>query len=449
MIRKRGFGWADVIGPTGIALVVATVCLWIFNAGLARFADVHRVFGSIGLLTGLLSSILMILQVLLLARIPWVERAWGHDLLAHRHRWLGFWSFWLMIVHVIAFAIDRCRTNPTTAVDALLDVFVRDPWMLWATVGTALIVVVVVTSIRYARARMRYESWHLLHLYAYLGMAFALPHQIADGADFHGIVAQVYWWGLYAFALIVTIVFRILVPVYRSLYHQLRVVGVTEEGPGVVSVRMRGRHLDRLNPRSGQFFIWRFLDGPGWTRGNPYTLSDAPDGTHLRVTIQASGQGSARVADLKPGTRVAIEGPYGTMTVERRLHDRLLFMAAGVGITPLRALIGEFTYTPGTATLIYRYTSDEHAIFVDELELLAAERGLRVIYLPGGRRDDGSWLPAGYTAADDEALEELVPAVREHDVFICGPPAWVRAVKRAAQRAGAARHQIHSEDFAW
>jgi len=58
------------------------------------------------------------------------------------------------------------------------------------------------------------------------------------------------------------------------------------------------------------------------------------------------------VADLKPGTRVAIEGPYGTMTVERRLHDRLLFMAAGVGITPLRALIVEFTYTPGTATLI-------------------------------------------------------------------------------------------------
>jgi len=84
-------------------------------------------------------------------------------------------------------------------VDALLDVFVRDPWMLWATVGTALIVVVVVTSIRYARARMRYESWHLLHLYAYLGMAFRVATPDRDGADFHGIVAQVYWWGLYAF----------------------------------------------------------------------------------------------------------------------------------------------------------------------------------------------------------------------------------------------------------
>src|SRR5882757_7615988 len=190
--RKRGFGWADVIGPIGIALVASTVFLWIFNHGLTILSDFPPSLGSIGLLTGLLSSILKILQVLLLARIPWVERAWGHDLLAHRHRWLGFWSLWLMIVHVVAFAIVGWRHDPSAPGEALINLFIRRPWMLWATVGTVLIIVVVVTSIRYARVRLRYESWHLLHLYAYLGMAFALPHQILGSADFHTTVAQVY-----------------------------------------------------------------------------------------------------------------------------------------------------------------------------------------------------------------------------------------------------------------
>ena len=447
--RKRGFGWADVIGPIGIALVASTVFLWIFDHGLTILSDFPPSLGSIGLLTGLLSSILMILQVLLLARIPWVERAWGHDLLAHRHRWLGFWSLWLMIVHVVAFAIVGWRHDPSAPGEALINLFIRRPWMLWATVGTVLIIVVVVTSIRYARARLRYESWHLLHLYAYLGMAFALPHQIIGSADFHTTVAQVYWWSLYSLTLAVTILFRLLLPIYRTIRYRLRVVSVTNEGPQVVSVAMEGRHLEQLNPKSGQFFIWRFLDGPGWTRGNPYTLSDARDGNRLRVTIQASGEGSARVANLKPGTAVAIEGPYGTMTVDRRVHDHLLFMAAGVGITPLRALIAETTFAPGEAILIYRYTSHEHAIFVRELQWFAAERGLRVVYLAGSRRTDGSWLPTGYAGSDDEVLQELVPNISEHDVFVCGPPAWVRSVKRAARRAGAARHQIHSEDFAW
>ena len=56
--------------------------------------------------------------------------------------------------------------------------------MLLATAGTALLVMVVVTSVRAARRRLRYESWHLLHLYAYLGVGLALPHQLWTGTDF-------------------------------------------------------------------------------------------------------------------------------------------------------------------------------------------------------------------------------------------------------------------------
>lgn len=445
-------GWADLYGSLAILSVVAVVCLWIMNQGLVSvISGRDRSIGSWGLLTGLVSADLMLVQVVLLARIPHVERAWGHDLLARRHRWVGFWSFWLMIAHVAAFAFQRVARDPAAAWSQLYAVFVTDGWMLWATAGTVMVIGVTVTSIRLARRRLRYESWHLLHLYAYLGILLVWPHMLADGSDFHQTYARVYWWTIYLISVATILIWRVALPIGRSLYHRMRVTAVLTETPGVYSVHVRGHRLDKLRTRSGQFFIWRFMAGPGWTRGNPYTISAAPARDRMRVTIRAAGDGSARVARLKPGTRVLIEGPYGTMTAERRTGPRMLLFAAGIGITPMRAILEDAAYAPGEATLIYRYTAEEHAIFRAELERIARTRGLELILLPGRRRADDSWLPAGYDEPGDDVaqLTRLVPDIAGRDIFICGPGRWIASVRRACRAAGANRRQIHTEDYSW
>jgi predicted ferric reductase len=445
------FGWADVLGPLAIGTVAVCFFMWIRNEGLASLTVFDTALGSLGLLTGLLASDLMILQVVMLARIPWVEQAWGHDLLARRHRYLGYASFWFLIAHIVLFAMQRLDRADGPFLAPMWNLFVTESWLLAASVGTAMVFLVIASSIRAARRRLRYESWHLIHLYAYFGMGLALPHQIKDGADFHELWAQIYWWGLYIAAAGLIVVYRIGWPTWRSVYHRMRVTSVQTEGPGIVSVNVAGRRLDKLGTKSGQFFIWRFLDGPGWSRGNPYTISAAPQDDQLRVTIQAAGDGSARAARLHPGTRVVIEGPYGTMTAARRRHPTMLLMAAGVGITPIRALLEDTSYAPGETTLIYRFTQAGHGIFRAEIDEIADRRGVRVFYLPGPRRADGSWLPA--TAPSDrndaEVLAALAPDVARSDIFVCGPPAWITSGRKAARRAGAARDQIHTEDFAW
>jgi len=441
------FGWADLLGPLAILSVVATVCLYVLNQGVVSLVSTESI-GSWGLLTGLVSADLMLVQVVLLARIPQVEQSWGHDLLAHRHRWVGFWSFWLMIAHVVAFAVTRVQRGGWSGLYA---VFVADSWMLWATVGTIMIIAVTVTSIRLARRKLRYESWHLLHLYAYLGLILVWPHMLADGSDFHQAYARVYWWTIYLISVVTVLIWRVALPIWRSVYHRMRVTDVVTETPGVYSVHVQGHRLDKLRTRSGQFFIWRFMDGPGWTRGNPYTISAAPRDDRMRVTIQAAGAGSARVANLAAGTRVLIEGPYGTMTAERRTQPRMLLIAAGVGVTPMRAIIEDSPYAPGEAALIYRYTTEEHAIFRDELERLARERGIQLILLPGRRRADDSWLPVGYRGPGDdvEQLRRHIPDIAQRDIFICGPAGWIASVRKACRTAGARREHIHTEDYAW
>ncbi|MFD9187068.1 hypothetical protein ACFWCA_02455 [Streptomyces phaeochromogenes] len=206
-----------------------------------------------------------------------------------------------------------------------------------------------------------------------------------------------------------------------------------------------------MRTASGQFFVWRFLDGPGWTRGNPYTLSAAPTRDRLRITIKAAGDGSARAARLTPGTRALIEGPYGTLTARQRSRPRMLLIAAGIGITPMRALIEDTAYATGETTLIYRYSEDQHAVFADELRAIAAHRGVELIFLPGPRRADTSWQAAGPAHLDDDAqvLKNLVPDIARCDIYVCGPPAWITAVRKAARGAGAHRDHVHTEEFAW
>lgn len=228
---------------------------------------------------------------------------------------------------------------------------------------------------------------------------------------------------------------------------------MVHEAPDVVSVYVRGRNLDRLQARAGQFFIWRFLDRAGWTRGHPFSLSAEPTDRELRLTVKDLGDGSGAVRRLRPGTRVLIEGPYGRMHLGARRRQRVLLLASGIGITPIRALLEELEPAPGHLTVVYRAGTREGLVLGREIHQIAAARGARVYYLLGPRRTSQrrpSWLPAGNdTLSDVEILKLLTPRVAGHEVYICGPAAWTDAVHRTVLQAGVPPARIHHERVTW
>lgn len=422
---------------------------WSAGGGVADLGGWETGLTSLGRLTGLFASLLLLVQVLLMARVPLLERAFGQDRLARLHRLVGFTSFTLLLAHVglvtWGYAAGRLAATPAT----FWDLTVTYPGMLLAVAGTACLVMVVVTSVRAARRRLRYESWHLLHLYAYLGVGLALPHQLWTGQDFLASPAvTAVWWALWGTTAAAVLVFRVGLPLARSARHRLRVTSVVPEGDGVLSVYLTGRDLARLPVEAGQFLIWRFLTGAGWTRAHPWSLSAAPDGRSLRITVQDAGDGSAALRSLRPGTRALVEGPYGRLSARARTRPRVALVGAGVGVAPLRALAEGLDYAPGDAVLLYRFTG--RPLFDAEFAALAAERGLQVRYLPGHRRADGSWFGPGCDGLDDAgALRVLVPDVTDRDVYVCGPGGWADDVRRAAAAAGVPGTRVHVEDFGW
>ncbi len=435
-------------GLLWLALLLVTYW-WAAGRGIQELTGWAGALGSLGRLAGLTAAVLLLAQVAMMARVPLLESAFGQDRLARHHRLVGLTSFNLVLGHVVAITWGYAAGELTRTPATFWDLAVDYPGMLLAVAGTVCLCMVVVTSVKAARRSLRYESWHLLHLYAYLGVGLALPHQLWNGQDLVSSPARtVFWWTAWAAVAGAVLVWRAGLPVWRSARHRLRVAAVVEEAEGVSSVYLTGRRLDRLPVEAGQFLGWRFLRGPGWTRANPYSLSAAPDGRSLRITVQAVGDGSAAARVLRPGTRALVEGPYGRLSPRARTRRRVALIGAGVGITPLRALAEGLDYAPGEAVLLHRYTRD--ALFAGELDALIAERGLRVVRLPGRRRADGSWLGDGLPSVTDvDAVRAWVPDIAERDVYVCGPPAWTDLVVRDLRSAGVAQDQTHVETFRW
>ncbi len=452
-VRPAPAWWRDAAGVACWLSVLVVVALWLRGrGGQALVSSPADSLTSLGRLAGLVAADLLLLQVFLMARVPMVERSYGQDELARRHRLVGFWSFNLLVVHIVLITLGYTMSGHTDVVSETWSLLTTYPGMLLAFLGTVALVAVTVTSIRVARRKLRYESWHLLHLYAYLGVGLSLPHQIWTGADFtSSALARTYWWSAYALAAGAVLVFRVGLPVWRTLRHGITVTSVTREGLGVVTVRMAGRGLHKLPVRAGQFFVWRFLDGPGWSRGNPYSLSAAPRGDSVQITAKDLGAGSGRLASLQPGTKVLIEGPYGRLTGEHRVGTKVAMLACGIGITPMKALLEDLDYARGDAVLVYRARSLDELALRGEIEALAANRGVAVHYLVGPRMTSRtSWLPAGAQAwGEAEAVLRLVPGLRQHDVFLCGPDAWMSSARSAVLAAGLPEAQLHLERFTW
>jgi ferredoxin-NADP reductase/DMSO/TMAO reductase YedYZ heme-binding membrane subunit len=380
----------------------------------------------------------MVVVVLLVARIPPLERAIGQDRLVAWHRRLGPWPLYLLVGHAVFITVGYARAAHDGVLHQLGQLLWTYPGVLAATVGGVLLIAAGVTSYRLARRRMAYETWWAVHLYTYLALLLSFAHQVDTGASFVGHpVARAWWTAIWVGTLATVVAARVGLPIWRSLRHRLRVVAVTPDGPGTVSILMAGRGLDRLPVRGGHFFQWRFLVPGMWWHAHPYSLSAVPTDSRLRITVKNLGDHSAALATLKAGTPVAIEGPYGTFTPAARHGDKLLLVGAGVGSAPILAILQDLPAEADVVVML-RASTREELVLRDEIAAEVRRRDARLLELPGSRHD---W------PLDANALRSLVGDVRRRDAYVCGPEPFTAALADALRQTGVPSDRIHFESF--
>lgn len=440
----------DVIEAIAWSTVVAVIAMFLIDGGLNNLGDKVSALNAFSRLSALVATDLLLIHMLLVARVPWIDKFYGHDRATLAHKRLGKPVLYIVIAHFIASTLVFANGEAGQVVSAFIAVLtIQD--LVFATIALALMIVVVITSIKIARKKLSYEAWYLVHLTSYVAVLAAVPHMFSMGSDIHGKPVQtVFWVALYLFVALNLAWFRFLAPIVRSARAGLRVKAVVRESSDSVSIYIGGKNIASLGGQAGQFYLVRILTAKQWWRPHPFSISAAPNSEYVRFTVGKRGDDTALMQSLKPGTRVILEGPYGIFTEERRTREKVLLVASGIGVPPVRALAESMASRPGDITVIYRARNEQDAALLDELRHIALVRNINLHVVAGPRANGHSWLNADPHGRNEQTrLLEMAPQVKDSDVYICGPEAWTHSVKKSMTHAGVPERQIHSEEYAW
>lgn len=440
------------IKATAVWLIWLTnlaVIVWFWqdgNLGLVTSGSAGLMLLAVGRLAGMLATFFALTQFVVMGRQGWLEPIFGLDKLAIFHRRNGIATLCLVLLHPFLIVLGNAILSGQSPLAQYLE-FVSLTTVALASFAVLLLLLTVGSSIYIARKHLKFETWYAVHLANYLAVVLFAIHQFVVGSDLQSNTALWYYWlGLYVFTALNIVAWRWILPLVRSRYFGFRVDKVVAETPTANSVYITGRNMQNFKARGGQFVMVRFLAKSFAWQEHPFSLSMLPNGKQLRLTIRALGDFTNAIPKLKKGTRVIVSGPHGAYTHDRQVTDKVVYIAGGIGITPIRSLIEERSQMsePGDSVLIYGNRTQADTALLAELQKLGAKINMPIYNVlseqPGYKGEKGY--------VDGEKIARLVPDIIERDVYLCGPPPMMRGIIAALTEMGVPKKQIHYERFA-
>ena len=421
------------------------VAWWHVSSRLLLNGEAGSSTVALGRLAGLLVASGVLLQLVLVSRLPWIEPSVGCDRLYRLHRRLGFLIGSAFLTHPALLTVGYARRHHLSISRQFMEFAADWPTRL-AIAALVVIALMVALSTPVIRRRLTYETWHVSHLGMYVALGLASLHQ-ANGAEIAGQPWFAdYWVALHMTVIGCLVVFRAGRPILTCARHRFRIDRIVTESSDVTSVYLTGRQLDRFTFRPGQYANVVFLSKGQWSP-HPFSFSAAPNGRFLRVSIKAAGDFTDRIRELTPGTRALLEGPLGAFTAAEP-RDKYLMVAGGIGITPIRALIESLAASGRDIVLLYSVKTANDLVFASELRALTAH--CHFILSRQAESTGGGEAHVGHERGriDLRMLARLVPDVRDREVFICGPQLMMKAVAAALSELQVRESSIHYEQFA-
>jgi predicted ferric reductase len=440
--RHPGPALSDAV-TLACALVIVTIGIWVRHGGWSTLigGDWAERWESTGAITGLLATSVAMIGIAFAARTHRFERAIGLDRALLWHRWLGETAALLLIAHIVATVIAYASRGGLG--DAIRQLTGEEQYMAMATVGALGMLLITFLSLGFIRRHLAYETWYFIHLLIYASLVLAFAHEIFLGSDFaFDPLARAFWIAVSVTVLLLVIISRWGKAIW-SIARPLTVLAVTPLNDVAASIELGGRNVADLRAAAGQFALLRPLTPNLIWQPHPYSISAAPRVDRIRFTIKALGGASELMTQLPVGTKVAIEGPYGTKIYEELRGSKLLLIAGGVGIAPVRSLLEDFE-PDAQPVVIYRARRAAEIVHYDELVDLAASRNGRIIPIVGRTRE----LRAG-NPFDPDVMRTLVPDVSQRVAVVCGSQPMINAAYQCLRECGIEPEDIHFERIWW
>ncbi|MEO6702368.1 MAG: ferric reductase-like transmembrane domain-containing protein [Jatrophihabitantaceae bacterium] len=420
-----------------VIAVVPVILLLVIER--ARYRNIAT---ELSVLAGLLALSLLIVAFALPTRVHSILASFGIEKVLRSHRLVALISLSLLGLHILLAVIGDPRGISIFNLPAA-------PRPVWAACASTLALTLLISSaLRRRRRQPRYEGWRMAHAgLAILALTFAGLH--------------IFWLGglttrpgmRFSYAVLGEIV--LMIAIRRYLWLPLRasrraylVDSVRPVSGNAVTVTVRAHGHSGLPFQAGQFAWLKIGTSPFVFEEHPFTIASTAERPHLKeFTIKALGDFSELLIGLRPGRKIYLDGPYGRFTIDGLRSSGFVFVAGGVGITPMMSMLRTLADRADTAShlLLVGARSAADLMMRSELAELSHRLNLRIIEVvqdapPDWRGERGR--------IDGALLDRVLPRrTRHHDYFLCGPPAMVVGVGRQLRERGISARRIHTEQF--
>ena len=167
----------------------------------------------------------------------------------------------------------------------------------------------------------------------------------------------------------------------------------------------------------------------------------------MAFTIKALGDFTSTISDIRSGERAYLDGPYGAFSVDRYKAAGCVFVAGGVGITPVMSMLRTLADRGNDQPLLLIYSSKtwDDVIFREELEELMKRLNVKVVHV---LREPAEGWQGERSFVTQETLKRHLPAdPNSRDYFICGADVMMDAVELALTELGVSLAHVHSERY--
>lgn len=406
----------------------------------------HSFVYTVGKNLALAGFTILAMQFVLSARCKWIERSFGLNMLFAFHKAMGVIASLFVISHPLLLAIG---SDDWTSVLGL-----QTTWDIWlGRLALILLIVSVVLATIRVVIKLNYETWRFIHnIGAVLILTCAFVHSWNAGGDFDSVWMRLFWSALLVTAIICYLLHRF-VRRWRLKKHPYSVTGMRKEAPGVWTIELaQPPGIARFDFLPGQFHFITLQRAPHLpVEDHPWSISSSPSALGvLCSTIKESGDFTASIDKTKVGDTALVDGPFGRFSyvLHPDEHD-LVFIAGGIGITPIMSMLRHIRDTRArlSVTLIYANTHEDNIVFREEISAMEHDgvAGLKVIHVLSNASDE--WRGERGRIDSEKILRLVGPELGLHAFYICAPSQLMQHAVRVLRKAHVPATRIHFEHF--
>lgn len=389
---------------------------------------------------------ILALQAVLAGRFKWITRAFGFDIVIRYHRNISIFACCLLLFHPVLIILGGAGWS----------LVYRGSLFVWlGKAALALVIINVLTSVYQTRMKLKFERWRVFHdIMSPALLVLAFVHSWYVGLDLQIISLRVVWILLLGTAAAVFVYHRFIRP-QRLARHPYEVTEVKREAGRVWTVKLsppQGRKIYDYIP--GQFQFIKFLRGRGLPEEeHHWTISSSPSQKEfVSSTIKDLGDFTSTMGETRPGDKAVVHAPFGRFSYLFYPEEKeLVFIAGGIGITPLMSMLRYMRDRKETlpVTLLYGNPDRESVVFFEELRDM--EQGehppLKVVHVLQHPEED--WTgEKGYI--DREKIEKYAgDDLSRKGFYVVGPPVLIEKSVQNLHALGVEDSRIHMEIFSF